>query len=497
MTSPFNMRFGGVNLTSGASGDSAEMPPETPFRLLVSGDFRGNRGKAPPLEQRKPITVDRDNFDDVMAKMAPSVTLPNPAGGGDLSIAFRELDDFEPDRLFKSLAVFEELDTLKAQLAKPSSFEKAAAKVRSWANVPEPEAKPTPPAAPHETSAMDLIDQVLAERGSQRTGAGGRGDWQRFLDSIVEPNLVEKTDPRQADYQMVVEEAIGAQMRAILHHPAFQALETAWRSVFFLVKRLPTDENLKICILDATFDEWRADLSRDDPSASVFVRELVERAAESPWAAFVSLEMFGKGIDDLETLAAMALVASRARTPVLAGVSTGLVGCTSLATDPEPRTWKPNGELAGAWQMIRGMDAARFLGAVVPRFLLRLPYGAKATRTESFAFEEMPKPDHEQYVWGSGAVAAALLLAEGFVASGWNLNPDDVRQIGELPVHVYADEGETAMKPCAEVLVRETALEALTDSGLMVLASIRERDGVRLVRFQSAAAGTEPLAGRW
>src|SRR6266404_2228008 len=105
MTAPINLRFGGVNLSSGASGGSAEMPPETPFRLLVSGNLRGNRQQAVSLAQRKPIAIDRDNFDDVMAKMAPSVTLPNPAGGADLTIAFRELDDFEPDRLFKSLAV--------------------------------------------------------------------------------------------------------------------------------------------------------------------------------------------------------------------------------------------------------------------------------------------------------------------------------------------------------------------------------------------------------
>ena len=104
MATPFNMCFGGVNLTSGAAGDSAEIPPETPFRLLVSGNFRGNRQQAAPLTQRKPLVIDRDNFDDVMAKMAPSVTLPNPAGGADLTMAFRELDDFEPEPIFRDVA---------------------------------------------------------------------------------------------------------------------------------------------------------------------------------------------------------------------------------------------------------------------------------------------------------------------------------------------------------------------------------------------------------
>ena len=133
MANPFNLRFGGVNLTSGGSGDGGEMPPETPFRLLVSGNLGGTRPNPKPLAQRKPIEIDRDNFDEVLSKLSPSVTLPNHANGDDLTISFRELDDFEPDRLFQRLAVFDELRTLQSQVSKSATFEKAAAKIRAWA----------------------------------------------------------------------------------------------------------------------------------------------------------------------------------------------------------------------------------------------------------------------------------------------------------------------------------------------------------------------------
>ena len=43
MTSPFNLRFGGVNLTSGDQGDNAEMPPETPFRFASIQERDGVR----------------------------------------------------------------------------------------------------------------------------------------------------------------------------------------------------------------------------------------------------------------------------------------------------------------------------------------------------------------------------------------------------------------------------------------------------------------------
>lgn len=493
MADPIHMRFGGVNLTSGDAEGGGEMPPETPFRLLISGNLSGRRPLAKPLDQRKPIEIDRDNFDEVLAKIAPTVSLKNPAGGGDIVLSFRELDDFEPDRLFQRLAIFDDLRTLQSQLSKPSTFPQAAAKIQAWANILE---SSTAPAPKSELSAADILAQVLEERPEPvSTNLPASSDWQQFLSSIVKPQLVEKTDPRLADFEAVVEEAIGASMRSILHHPEFQALEAAWRSVFLLVKRLPTDENLKLFVLDASLAEWQADVASEDLMGSVFVREVIQKAETKPWAAFVSLETFGRSVADLETLASMNLLAAHAQTPVLAAASPQLFGCPSLASDPDPRDWQPDSSIAGAYQMIRVLPHARFLGLVVPRFLLRLPYGKDATRTEAFSFEENPR--HDDYLWGSGAVAAALLLAEGFVASGWGLNPDDVRQISGLPVHVYDDDGERTMKPCAEVHLRESALEAITEQGLMVLASVADRDAIRLVRFQSAAEGMQSLVGRW
>src|SRR5207249_2934680 len=116
-------------------GDATEIPPETPFRMLVCGNLRGNRANPVPFHQRRPIVIDRDNFDEVLAKLAPSVTLPNHANGADLTITFSALDDFEPDRLFRNLAVFEDLRALQTQIDNPATFPQAAAKIGAWAKV--------------------------------------------------------------------------------------------------------------------------------------------------------------------------------------------------------------------------------------------------------------------------------------------------------------------------------------------------------------------------
>src|SRR5262245_44488145 len=104
MTTPFGLRVGGVNLTSGGSDGGDERSPETPFRLLICGNLGGSRPNPKPLEQRKPVEIDRDTFDEVLARIAPSVSIPD-ASGSEQAISFRELDDFEPDRLFRSLPV--------------------------------------------------------------------------------------------------------------------------------------------------------------------------------------------------------------------------------------------------------------------------------------------------------------------------------------------------------------------------------------------------------
>src|SRR5438309_946384 len=93
-------------------------------------------------------------------------------------------------------------------------------------------------------------------------------DWNAFLRQIVAPHLVPGAAPDQDELIARVDEATSAQMRAVLHHPDFQALEAAWRSVFFLVRRLDTDENLKLFLIDVTKQDLAADLGAQDLRSS-------------------------------------------------------------------------------------------------------------------------------------------------------------------------------------------------------------------------------------
>ncbi len=144
------------------------------------------------------------------------------------------------------------------------------------------------------------------------------------------------------------------------------------------------------------------------------------------------------------------------------------------------------------------MPEASAIGLALPRFLLRLPYGKKTDPIESFDFEEMPEaPSHEDYLWGNPAFACAALLAQSFSEYGWEMRPGAHAQIDGLPLHVYQRDGESELKPCAEALLTEDAAAHILENGLMPLVSLKERDSVRLVRFQSIAKPLRALAGGW
>jgi type VI secretion system protein ImpC len=61
-----------------------------------------------------------------------------------------------------------------------------------------------------------------------------------MLRDLVAPYAVPKPDPKQVELIAQIERATEEVMRAILHHPAFQALEAAWRGLDQVVKAVET-----------------------------------------------------------------------------------------------------------------------------------------------------------------------------------------------------------------------------------------------------------------
>ena len=234
----------------------------------------------------------------------------------------------------------------------------------------------------------------------------------------------------QAEFVAKVDAVISELMRRILHHPDFQALEAAWRGLYFLVSQLETGDNLKLFLLDISQAELAADLvaAGDITSTgaySLLVKQTAEPTGEEFWAVLAGNFTFDHTREDAALLSSLAKLASAAGAPFIAAAHPHLLGCDSLAETPDPDDWRStaDNETHEAWAALRKLPEASFLGLVLPRFLLRLPYGKDTDPAERFVFEEMEAmPRHEEYLWGNPSFACAYLLAQAFSQYGWNFH---------------------------------------------------------------------------
>lgn len=501
---PFN--FGEIKIAVDGDASQARPEPDAPFHILLLGNFSGRRhGGTKPLSARKPVLVDRDNFDDVLAAFHPELQL-GLGKDEQVTLQFFELDDFRPDRLFERVAIFCKLREMRARLASPDSFGEAAEELglRRGAAQPRQAAREaTQRASP--LAMGNLLDSMIEQTQARiESRAPAEDDLQKFVRRVTEPHLVANADPQQAEILALVDRAVGNQMRALLHVPEFQELESAWRAVFLLVRRVETDELLKLYLVDVSKDELAADLNSSPDLRSTWTHRVLAGNASSvfgePWAAIVGNYTFGATLADAELLGRIAKIAAAAHAPFLAAASPSLLGCESFSTSPDAREWNApaNPESASAWSALRGLAEANAVGLALPRFLLRLPYGKETDPIESFSFEELPEQtEHDDYLWGNAAFVCALLLAQSFSESGWDLRPGQRSELDRLPVHVYTDDGASEVKPCAEALMTVETAERIMESGFMPLASMKGQDEVRLVRFQSIAEPLRALAGRW
>jgi type VI secretion system protein ImpC len=515
--------FGKTELVASTERTEAptELDPGTPFHIAVIGNFSGRVDRGPAetgrgLAGRGSCRIDRDNFDEVMAGLGIELRLPIPEGeGARVVLRFRELEDFHPDRIYGQVDAFRALREVRRKLDDPTNFE-AAAREMGIGGATGPQSaprEPVPGSASSNPAATALAPEMLLERILDETRGRAAppdpvreaGPWSALIERLTAPYRVAAADPRQAELLAGVDAATGQLMREILHHPDFQALEAAWRSLHFLTRRLETDGQLTISLVDVTKAELAEDLdSAEDLRSSGVFRLLVASTADGPggrpWAVLIGDMTFEPTRPDVALLGRMAEVARHAGAPFLAAAGPRILGCESLVRTPDPDDWRRPLDTEGgrAWESLRHHPASPYLGLALPRFLLRLPYGRESDPIESFAFEEwVTDSGHESYLWGNPAFLLGALLGRSFGQLGWRMRPEGSDEIEGLPLHVYRRDGEPRVTPCAEVLLSDHAAEIILDGGLMPLLSLRDRDVIRLGRFQSIAELPTPLAGRW
>ena len=119
-----------------ATGDAQE-EVELPLKLLLMGDFTGKPDER-PLEDREPVNIDKDNFNEVLKaqNIGLKVTVPNKISGEpdvdmNVQLKFESIKDFGPEAIAKNtpelnrlLELREALGSLKGPLSNLPNFRK-------------------------------------------------------------------------------------------------------------------------------------------------------------------------------------------------------------------------------------------------------------------------------------------------------------------------------------------------------------------------------------
>ena len=99
-----------VHITYDLETNGGVVKKEIPFVMGVMGDYAGDNDEKKPLKDRKFSQIDRDNFNDVMANVAPKVAMKvanTLEGDGktemSVSLDFKTMEDFEPQKIVEKV----------------------------------------------------------------------------------------------------------------------------------------------------------------------------------------------------------------------------------------------------------------------------------------------------------------------------------------------------------------------------------------------------------
>jgi len=373
-----------LRLPSGRPEDT-----ELPFRLLVLGDFTGRKHQG--LEpDTKPLSVNRDNFDEVLATKGIQLDFVVDnlfAGDGSppltINLAIRSMRDFAPDTILGRVPELEKMHRFRKDIA-----------------------------LRHRKGA-----------GDQRAASALDPDHRSFLACLgLDPDCVPLDHPDRIRAE--IDFRLAEQIDSILHHPEFRRLEASWRALRFLIDRLDPGENCSVSLVSIAKEELLEDFTGWDDIKKSFLYTVaytdeLGQFGGKPYGAMIADYEFGPEADDVRLLGIIADVASMCHAPFIGAAKPSFfsvdefseLSTVNVAKDSEPDRLPP------VWRSLRKSEKARYIGLTLPGFLLRTPYDFPGG-TDTL----MPYKETALGLWGNPSFAFAACLLQSFARHRWCLD---------------------------------------------------------------------------
>ena len=346
-----------------------------------------------------------------------------------------------------------------------------------------------------------LIDQLL-ETSKIRPGDDSysitKQGIQSFIGTLLDPERsTDRITAALADELIAeLDKKLSRQVDQILHNTAFQKLESAWRSLKFLVDRTNFRENIKIQMMNVSKEDLLSDF-QDSPEITksglyknVYTAEFGQFGGQ-PFGAIVSNYEFGPGTQDVALLQYVSSVAAMAHAPFVGGVSASFFGLEDYAKLPDLKDLASifDSPTYTKWRGFRESDDARNVALVMPHFLLRTPYGNDTVPAKKFSYNEDVSGGNSSFMWGNASFAFASRLTASFAQYRWAANiigPQGGGAVEDLPIYNYEAMGEIQTKIPTEVLISERREFELAEQGFIALAMRKNSDNAAFFSANSA-----------
>jgi type VI secretion system protein ImpC len=296
-----------------------------------------------------------------------------------------------------------------------------------------------------------------------------------------------------------IDRKLAEQINLIMHNPQFQALESSWRGLHYLINNTETDEMLKIKVFNISKKDLAKTLKKYKGTAwdqSPIFKKVYEveygQLGGEPYGCLVGDYYFDHSAPDVELLSGMAQIAAASHAPFIAAASPTTMQMDSWGELANPRDLTKIFQTPeyAAWRSMRDSDDSKYVGLAMPRFLSRMPYGAKTNPVEEFEYEEdTTGADSSKYTWCNAAYAMAVNINRAFKLYGWCSRIRGVESGGAvegLPVHTFpSDDGGVDMKCPTEIAISDRREAELAKNGFMPLIHRKNSDIAAFIGAQS------------
>ena len=459
MANPSQQSVERINLVYRSGDKQTGIDVELPFRALVLGDFSQSEASE-VFNGQTPVSVNLDNINDVMKGLGIELVfsvrncLMDDESSDHLAITLpiTAIADFNPQMIVNNVPYLTKLATLKKQLLLLLENEKASG-----------------------------LDDVLQS--------------DKDLAAFVQRYALDEQLSQSSLSLLVTEidERLSAQMDAILHHKQFEAIESAWRALYFLLERTPFEENCTVEILNISKQALLEDFEDVPETLQSELYNIVYSSefgqfGGRPFSVLIGNYEFSPAAPDMRLLQQIAAVSSISHAPFIAAASpeffdidnfSGLTRLRDLtAIYTQPRFAK--------WASFRESEDARYIGLTLPGFLLRAPY--ESDLDGAFNYQEHYDKNQVGGLWGNCAFAFATRLLDSYSQYRWCLNISGAQDGKVAGLHMSKTANSHRSIIPTRVLISDRRESELVKQGFIPLSVRKGSDTAAFYSAQSVQA---------